>query len=268
MRHPPRRGRMQEIKPPTKLGAFSDTHVEGRMRYARMEEIWDRFLTERDRKDCADNPVPERPLGRQPALLMVDAYRRAFKPEVSDRIGGPSRRNLIAAEAAACLPSLVSLLATARKTGTPVVHITKQSSVTSGIRDWAEPESGPTKDPGDDYDFVEELVPRRGEAVVRKTAPSAFMDSPLLVHLLRERIDTVVVAGESTSGCIRATVVDACVYGFRVGLVSDATFDRHEAAHAMNLFDMHRKYARLLLADEASQYLEALPRSYEKANPL
>lgn len=220
-----------------------------------VHEIWDSYLTLRDREDCARNPAHDKGLGRNPALLMIDNYRRAFKYEVQGREGGRRKENLLAVAAHACLPSLVKLLATARSTELPVVHLTKQTSAAFGIRDWNEPPGQPPTS-SDDFDFVHDLRPLPGEAVIMKTAPSGFMHTPLLTHLMSMGIDTVIVAGESTSGCVRASVVDARAYGFTVGVVTDCTFDRHEATHALNLFDMHRKYARLLTLEEALQYFE------------
>lgn len=100
------------------------------------------------------------------------------------------------------------------------------------------------------YDILDEVAPIAGEVVLRKTAPSAFWGTPLIGQLVHLGVDTLIVAGESTSGCVRATVVDAASHRLRVIVVEEAVFDRHEAAHAINLFDMHQKYADVLpLAD-------------------
>ena len=70
-------------------------------------------------------------------------------------------------------------------------------------------------------------------------------------------IYTLIVCGESTSGCVRASVVEAVSYRYRVQVVEECVFDRHEACHAMNLFDMHQKYADVIPLTEALKYLAA-----------
>jgi nicotinamidase-related amidase len=76
-------------------------------------------------------------------------------------------------------------------------------------------------------------------------------------HLNQLGIDTVITCGESTSGCVRASVVDGCTYRFRMIVVEECVFDRHEAAHAINLFDMHQKYADVLPLAQVMQYLHS-----------
>jgi nicotinamidase-related amidase len=90
-----------------------------------------------------------------------------------------------------------------------------------------------------------------------KTKPSLFHGTPLIDLLVREGADTLVVIGGTTSGCIRATVVDAFSYNFPVLVVEEAVFDRGEVRHAVNLFDLDQKYANVVSAAEARVYLEA-----------
>jgi hypothetical protein len=94
--------------------------------------------------------------------------------------------------------------------------------------------------------------------VLAKTASSAFFDTPLMSHLHGLGIDTLIVGGESTSGCVRASVVDAASYRFRTIVVEECVYDRHEAAHAINLFDMDQKYADVIATDAVLSYLETL----------
>jgi len=102
---------------------------------------------------------------------------------------------------------------------------------------------------------VDEVAPMAGEPVLRKSAPSAFSGTPLIGQLNYLGVDTLLVAGESTSGCVRATVVDGTTYRFRMIVVEECVFDRHQAAHAINLFDMHQKYADVVPLEEAIAYL-------------
>jgi nicotinamidase-related amidase len=112
-------------------------------------------------------------------------------------------------------------------------------------------------------DIIDELAPLPGEAVLRKVAPSAFWGTPLAAHLNYNDVDTVIAVGESTSGCLRATVVEGTAYRFRMIVAEECAFDRHETAHAMNLFDMHQKYADVLPLTEVVAYLRSLRTSSE-----
>ena len=104
---------------------------------------------------------------------------------------------------------------------------------------------------------MDEIAPQPGELVVEKAAASAFFGTPLLMHLIYLGVDTIVTCGETTSGCVRASVVDGCTYRFRMSVVEECTFDRTEASHAINLFDMNQKYADVLPLDEILKYLDA-----------
>ena len=83
--------------------------------------------------------------------------------------------------------------------------------------------------------------------------------TPLIRHLTQYGVDTIIICGESTSGCVRASVLDACAYGFHVVVVEEATFDRSVHSHKINLFDMHHKYADVMHLDELAEHLEAFP---------
>src|SRR3546814_19427045 len=102
--------------------------------------------------------------------------------------------------------------------------------------------------------------------VARKTAPSAFWATPLVAELIRLGIDTLLITGESTSGCVRATVVDAASHRFRVQVIEECVFDRHEASHAINLFAMHQKYADVISISAAKDYLRGLQSNSDMAD--
>jgi len=97
---------------------------------------------------------------------------------------------------------------------------------------------------------VPELEPRKGEHVVRKVHASAFFGTALAPWLLHQGADTVVVAGCTTSGCVRASVVDASAHNFRPVVARDCVGDRAAGPHEANLFDMAQKYADVLDRDE------------------
>jgi len=108
---------------------------------------------------------------------------------------------------------------------------------------------------------VTELSPRENELVVRKTQASAFFGTGLAPWLVHNGVDTVVVTGCTTSGCVRASVVDAVSYNFRTIVARDCVGDRALGPHEANLFDMDQKYADLLDRDEIIRELSALARA-------
>ena len=228
--------------------------------------VWDRFLTDADRAHLARARDRRVGVGQRPALLMVDLYRGVFGDREQDLL------EAVKTWPAACgpvawqtLPRLARLLDAARAAGLPVVHVTGLDERDCGMLGWNEAIHGgvgrTTRDGSSGseaeqdqrrrrYDIMPEVAPAPGEAVFRKNGPSAFWGTPLVGHLVQHHVDSLIVAGESTSGCVRASVVDAASYRLRVTVVEDCVFDRHEATHAINLFDMHQKYADVRPLDE------------------
>lgn len=103
--------------------------------------------------------------------------------------------------------------------------------------------------------IVDELAPRSGELVVRKTVPSAFFGTPLAQWLTQRGIQTLLVAGAVTSGCVRASVVDAMSWGFRPVVVSDCVGDRAIGPHDASIFDMGQKYAAVMTREQVLRAL-------------
>jgi maleamate amidohydrolase len=106
--------------------------------------------------------------------------------------------------------------------------------------------------------IVPELTPSPGELVVRKTVPSAFFGTGLAPWLAQRSVNTLLVAGATTSGCVRASVVDAMSHGFRPVVLSDCVGDRALAPHEANLFDMGQKYADVRSFADFITELEAM----------
>ncbi|MDK3255395.1 isochorismatase family protein [Blastococcus capsensis] len=199
-----------------------------------------------------------RPPGRRPALLLVDCYRKVFgeRPQpLAEAIGQfPSSCGLAGWTA---LPHLEALLERARSAGVPVLHTTEdvRPGLPGGGVTQRVPATG--QDDAAGLEFIAPLRPRDGEAVVRKSRASAFFGTPLSTWLRQLDVDTLVVAGETTSGCVRATTVDAYSHGFSVVVVEEAVFDRSPLSHKVALFDLHLKYASVVHADRALELLTA-----------
>ena len=228
--------------------------------------IWDKFLTESDKEHLRETADRRVGFGHKPALLLIDLYRGVFgdkqEPLMQAIRTWPSSCGLVGWNA---LPNIQRLLEASRTAGIPVIHITMLAD--SGMAGWYEAAHRDASAPKvhdaaalerkrRSADIVDEVKPIPGEVVLRKTAPSAFWGTPLAAHLTYHGVDTLIVAGESTSGCVRASVVEAASHRYRVQVVEDCVFDRHEATHALNLFDMHQKYADVISLSKAVSYLE------------
>jgi maleamate amidohydrolase len=109
-------------------------------------------------------------------------------------------------------------------------------------------------------DFTPELSPLIGDEVVTKHFPSAFFGTGLAKHLHDRKIDTILITGLSTSGCVRASAVDALCHGFVPLVVTDAVGDRDSRVQEANLFDLGAKTAELVSEAQASDYLKSLTR--------
>lgn len=148
------------------------------------------------------------------------------------------------------------LLTHARKSGWPVAHSRIVFADDDGDRNifgMKVPGMVTLKENLASSAIVPELAPEKGELVVRKTVPSAFFGTSLAPWLTQHGVQTLLVAGAVTSGCVRASVVDAMSWGFRPLVVSDCVGDRAIGPHEANLFDMAQKYATVLPLDEALQ---------------
>jgi nicotinamidase-related amidase len=199
-------------------------------------------------------------LGQRPALLAIDLYNTVYQ-------GGSLPVHEVAKEfpsscgeyAWAAVEPTKQLFALARSRGFPVFYTTGETrpearpgSVTATNRSRGNVGENPQQ-------IFEAFTPRPEDVVITKQRASGFFGTPLVAHLMQARIDTVIVCGESTSGCVRATVADAYNYGFHVVVAEECVFDRNLLSHKMNLFDMHHKYADVMHIDEVAEHLEAFP---------
>jgi nicotinamidase-related amidase len=103
-----------------------------------------------------------------------------------------------------------------------------------------------------------DIEPQTGDIFIGKSKPSAFFGTMLVPYLVDLNADSLLVCGSTTSGCVRATVVDGFSYNYRMAVVKECTFDRFESSHAVNLFDMHMKYADVVAFDETLEYVRSL----------
>lgn len=226
-----------------------------------MTEAWHRYLSATERQVIANAGYGQvRGLGTRPALLVIDLQynyvgRDAPVEEQQDRwpAGG--------GEAAwAAIRTLVPVLEVFRARAVPVIHTrnvqrrTTQFDVISSKAGW---DHASTLDGHPGAEIVAEVHPGEQGIVVDKSYASAFFGTPLISILHGLDVDTVLIAGVSTSGCVRATAVDAAMLGLRVGVIKDAVADRVEFSHAASLLDLWMKYADLVTATEAMAVIAA-----------
>jgi maleamate amidohydrolase len=201
-------------------------------------------------------------VGRNPAVLAIDLYNKAYQGgsrplrEVNRRYPGSCGENAWKA-----IEPTRTLLAAARKAGLPVIYTTRHAD-TDGVRS-THRRMG--KEAEELYHIKEELTPLPGELVIYKERASGFFGTPLIAHLRKIGADSLIILGESTSGCVRASTVDAYSYGFHSVVVEECTYDRSMLSHKVNLFDLHHKYADVMHLDEVIEHLAGLERSRNAA---
>jgi nicotinamidase-related amidase len=233
------------------------------------EPIWDKFLTERDRKVLKASGLGQRQgFGKRPVLLVVDVSYD-FTGDRSEPILESIKRwgNSCGAEAWEGIKAIQKLLAVARARQLPVIYTMgtrRPDNWDSGSWSWKNnrvAERANTRDtdvPG--HEIVREIAPLPQDVVIDKQKASAFYGTPLVSYLNLHKADSLIVCGVSTSGCVRATVVDAHSLNYRVAVVEEGCFDRIESSHALNLCDMHAKYADVIKLDEALDFMGTLPK--------
>jgi len=197
------------------------------------------------------------PLGQRPALLVIDFVQAYLQP------GSPLYGGAAIEQARV---DCVTLLAACRKAGIPIVHTNvafqkggrdggvffKKVPALGCFEAGAHPELAR---------FGDGLEPAPGETVITKQYASAFFGTSLASTLTALGVDTLLIAGVSTSGCVRATGVDTCQHGFVPVIVREAVGDRAPGPHEANLFDLQAKYAEVLDLATVRRYLDSLPRA-------
>jgi nicotinamidase-related amidase len=198
-------------------------------------------------------------VGPAPALLAIDLYEVVYaggaKPPHQLAQSHP---NSCGEYAHAAIAPTQRLLAAGRAAALPVFYSTGDTRAASrpGFVT-ATKRNRPPPNPMD-YAIREEFKPATGDVIITKQRASVFFGTPLMAHLTQLGIRTLIVCGESTSGCVRASAVDAYSNGLHVVLVEECCFDRSLLSHKINLFDMHHKYADVMHLEKVIAHLEML----------
>jgi len=232
------------------------------------ERVWDKFLTEQDKAVFAAGGFGARAgFGKRPALLVIDVSW-AFCGERSEPILESIKRwrNSCGEDAWVALDYIKQLIDRAHIKGLPVIYTTGEGRADDwdrgswGWKNTRGAEAAGTIHPEiDGNEIVTMIAPGPRDIVVKKQKPSGFFGTNLAAYLTLLGCDSVVVVGTTTSGCVRATAVDAFNLNYRVILAEEGCFDRSEASHAISLCDMHAKYADVVPTDEVLAYFDGLP---------
>lgn len=185
--------------------------------------------------------------GKSPALILIDFVEAYFDPKCE-----------LFAQPQAALDSALTVRRAARKASLPVVLtcVVYHPSFIDGGRFYQK--AAPLRhfyEGSPMGNWPEGLEPEANELVIKKQYPSAFFGTSLASTLTANGIDSVILTGLTTSGCVRATCIDACSHGFIPIVVEDACGDRHAAPHEANLFDMNAKYADVVSEKEALAHI-------------
>lgn len=232
------------------------------------EPIWNQYLTERDKAVFAASGYGARGgFGKRPALLVIDV-NYAFcgdKPEpILESI--KRWRNSCGDESWVAVKMIRTLIDKAHDKGIPVIYTTgirREDNWDSGSWSWKNSRGGERPKAAitnvDGNQIVNEIAPAPQDLVIYKQKPSGFFGTNMTSYLTLLGCDSVIVTGTTTSGCVRATVLDAFSQNYHVALAEEACFDRSQASHAINLCDMNAKYADVVKTDEIIGFFDTLP---------
>ncbi len=215
--------------------------------------IWEDLLTEQDRQVISKagydkegaSSWESRGMGDTPVVMVIDMQRLIVGEDVPILEAVEEYRTAMGAIAWEAIEYIQEFLEFARDRDIPVTYT---RVVPSSYDDPDHP----------DLDIVEPVAPREGDTVIDKSYASAFYGTDLLSRLIRQDADTVIIVGNSTSGCVRATAVDAQQHGFDVVLPQECLFDRIEASHKIGLLDLWMKYAEVLELEEVEEYVGSM----------
>ena len=240
------------------------------------ERVWDKYLTDRDKAVFEKSGFGAKGGGgKAPALLIIDV-NYAFCGEQSEPILDSivKWRASCGEEAWEALPHIRKLLDKCREKGIPVIYTTgtvrddgwdkggwawKSSRTVEDVASNAPEGRESNRDPNE---IMDEIAPGPKDIVIRKHKPSAFYGTPLTGFLNDLCADSLVVTGTTTSGCVRASVIDAFSNNIRCVIAEEACFDRSQASHAINLCDMNAKYADVVPVEEALDYIDTVEADY------
>lgn len=215
------------------------------------KRVWEPYLADWEREVSELSGLGQRQgFGRRPALLVIDVTVNFCGDRPEPLLESIKRwRNSCGPAAWAAVTQIRTLIDACRELSVPVLYSAGLDSSANVVMSgrWRGKNSRRDEDADDRHkngrDIVDTIRPLPHEIVIRKSKPSVFYGSPLSSYLVEMGVDTLVVCGGSTSGCVRATVLDAFSNNYRVVVAEDACFDRFAVSHAVTMFDLDQKYA-------------------------
>jgi maleamate amidohydrolase len=154
-------------------------------------------------------------------------------------------------------PRIRTLLHACRHQKIPIIYSTSDQHFIETFGNATKRAKEPTTIRDLAMDFPDMIRPKKAEFIVRKARASAFFGTHLITYLTRKGVDTLLITGCTTSGCVRATVIDGYSYGFSVFVVEDCVFDRSRFSHLVNLYEMNSKYGTVITLNEALNYVDS-----------
>jgi maleamate amidohydrolase len=229
--------------------------------------VWDSYLSDRDRRIFGSAGYGRRAgFGKRPVVLVIDVNYNFVgdRPEPIEE-SVKRWRNSCGLEGWAAVACIARLVDAARAQRVPLIYSTGMDLRPDGwdAGRWADKNTRKLEDVTahleDGNTIVPSIAPQPEDIVIRKYKPSVFFGSMLGGFLVDLGADSIICCGGTTSGCVRATVLDGFSMNYRMAVVEECTFDRGQASHAINLFDMHAKYADVVSLDETLAFLSELP---------
>lgn len=215
--------------------------------------VWDGVIPERDRAIYEQAGFSRQAnWDGRPALVIVDALWAFIGHQPVDVLEAIKEYPTACGKAGwDGLARIAQALRFFREAALPVVYVCADGGSKSLYGATTRTRRGEAPADPSAYDIPEQIEPAPGEAIVMKTKASGFFRTSLDVLLWRNQVDTVLIAGSTTCGCVRATTVDAHSLGFETVLLQDAVWDRSQFSHVVSLFELSMKYAAVTTVDEA-----------------
>lgn len=234
------------------------------------KRIWDDFVTKLDKQVFeAAGYGKQMGYGKKPALFIIDVHYNFVGDEPEHILESIKKYRTSCGERGwAVVREIEKILKAIRGKNFPVFYTVSErrkdyfDSGVQRLKSFRHME--PTSVVGSKgTQVVSELAPEEIDILISKRKPSAFFGTPLMSYLNDLDVDTIILTGTSTSGCIRATAVDSFAYNFKTIIPEECCFDRFDSSHAINLFDLNTKYVDVVPLEEVLNYVTNLPERKE-----
>lgn len=225
------------------------------------KRIWDDILTDIDKEVVKRGGYGKnRGLGQKPILVIIDVqnnYVGDNKPIIEQIDKWPSGSGEAAWRA---INNIEKIITAAREKNISILYTrnVQKNIIFDSFSSKTNRDQSRYVDGHFGTMIVERIAPKEGDLILDKAYASAFYGTPLISWLVKLGVDTLLLVGGSTSGCVRATAVEAVSRNFKVAVIEDCVFDRIEISHKISLFDLWMKYTDVINLEEALTYLNGI----------